>query len=389
MNPLGNPERPAFHLLQAGGQITAARLVQHRVVEFSAEIIVPVNETNFVIRFQIVVMRQTRRRLPRRTAQRPGVTGRADGLDKLGVKRVLHRVEKRGVVQQALPDGRLIFQSIVTHLPSLRMNADALRHERFIRLQRVAPGRLEAGLALIFILQPDGVAFHQLLFVRGKLVEQVAGRVEKDVVLILQLDVSQCRIFRVGFSGIGILVPKQFHHRLNQQVLAVLGPVNEAIGVAAGIFHDLIVGQQAILVAGFRPEVVGMRPAVINAALREFAGEIIQPIQTRRSHLGRIVFVADAFPASPGELVEADGVDAKLGEARGGEFGLRFFRSARGVGQIDAPEFHGRLVGKFKMVAHHPHAAVFAGRLIQPIFKADDARFHIAGGRHRKPVCAG
>ena len=389
MNPLGNPERPAFHLLQAGGQIAAAGLVHHRVIEFSAEIIMAVNVADFVIRLEIVVMRQSRRRLPRRTAQRPGVTRRADGFDELGVKSVLHRMEKRGVVEQTLPDtARFVLQTVFAHFPNLRMNADVPRRERLVRLQRVAPSCFEAGLALIFILQPDGVAFHQVLFVSGKFVKEVAGRVEKNVILVLQLDVGQRRIFRVGFSSVRILVLEEFHHRLNQQILAVLSPVDKAIGVAAVILHDFVIRQQPVFVRGFGPEVIRVRPAVINATLRKFAGEIIQTIQARRSHLGRIVFVADAFPASPGELVEADGVDAKLGEARGGEFGLRLLWSAEGVGQIDTPEFHRRLVGEFEVVAHHPHPAVFAGRLVQPVFEPNHARPHIAGGRHGKPVCA-
>ena len=108
------------------------------------------------------------------------------------------------------------------------MQGDVLRRQRLILLQSIAPGRLEAGLLLVFLLQPLGVAPHQVPFIGWILFIRPNCCVEENVIFILQLEVGQRRVLGVGFPRVGILVLQQVHHRLDQEVLAVFGPVDKA-----------------------------------------------------------------------------------------------------------------------------------------------------------------
>ena len=151
-------------------------------------------------------------------------------------------------------------------------------------------------------------------------------------------------------------------------------------------FFDLIVSQQAGAVARPGAEVIGVRPAVIDAVLRQCVGEVIQTIQARRFHDWWRRFRRRWPPAGAGELVHAHGVDAELGETRGRIFALFLLRRGEAVGKIGAPEFDPGLVAELEVVAHHPHAAVLAGRFVQPVLKTDHAGLDVARGGDREPV---
>ncbi len=95
-------------------------------------------------------MRQHRRRLPRRTAQRAWVAGIANRLHKPAVEIVLQLVEVLGGVEQALArSAGLLGQVVLAEEPRIGVRDDVLRRERFTGLERIVPGLLQVFLGAI------------------------------------------------------------------------------------------------------------------------------------------------------------------------------------------------------------------------------------------------
>ena len=143
----------------------------------------------------------------------------------------------------------------------------------------VPPGRLQLLLRAVALLQPGRELAQEVLLVRRAGVERLLRGVEEDVVLVLQLDEAQGRLLGVGQAGVGVLVLEQVDDHLDHQVLHVLGEVDEGVGVALEVLGDLVVGQQALAVAGHDVEAVGVRPAEVDAVFLQLGGEVVEPVE--------------------------------------------------------------------------------------------------------------
>ena len=201
------------------------------------------------------------------------------------------------------------------------------------------------------------------------------GRIEEDVVLVLQLDEAEGRLVGVGPAGVGVLVLEQVDDHFDHQVLHVLGEVHEGVSVAFEGLVDFVVGKQALAVAGDDVVAVGMRPAEVDAVFLQFGGEVIEPIDSLRVHARGVVGIADAaLVGGIRELVHTHGVDAVFGEAGGGEVCRLMVRRAGGIGKVDAPELDRRPILEGEAVLDDANAAVLAGGTVEPAAHVDDAR---------------